>query len=402
MKWPIHALSFDASLLDETPGQKKLQRNQYSAQGPIAVVDQGQKLIGGYCTDEALAYTGPLPVIVFGDHTLALKYIDFPFILGADGVRVLSAKKLFEPKYLFYYLLSKKLKSQGYARHFKLLRELTFPLIPLSEQRRILDLLEQADELRRKRSEADEITAQILSSLFRKMFGDPVTNPNKWAIESLGRSVRFMSGGTPSKANSKYWEGEIPWVSPKDMKAMVIEDTEDHISKNAIKESATTLIPKGSAMIVVRSGILAHSVPVAMAGKDMAINQDLKALITDPNKFHPVYVLAWLISSKNQLLSCVKRGATVHSIDTGKLQGLPFITPPISTQNEFACRFEKIMAITVSQVSATRNIENLYQTMLHRAFTGELTAGWREAHMKELLAEMELQSKALNNLQVAA
>jgi type I restriction enzyme S subunit len=309
------------------------------------------------------------------------------------------------PEFVFWFLKSRQqqMLTQGVKRGATVhsiqsgfIESLLMPVPAPSEQRRIVEILQQADALRQKRSEADDLADRILTTLFRKLFGDPATNPNGWNSKPLGKSLRLASGGTPSKANPDYWKGAIPWVSPKDMKSVVISDTEDHISKEAVDGSATTLIPQGSAMIVVRSGILAHSVPVAIAAREMAINQDLKALIPDTKEFHPLYLLAWLIASKQLLLGCVKRGATVHSIDSGKFLSLPFIAPPRHTQEAFARQFENILQMEKSRATAGHYIENLFSTMLHRAFTGELTATWREAHFKELLAEMQKQSKALN------
>ncbi|QLQ24239.1 MAG: restriction endonuclease subunit S [Dechloromonas sp.] len=99
-----------------------------------------------------------------------------------------------------------------------------------------------------------------------------------WPTVTLGAVCQFRGGGTPSKAVEQYWRGSIPWVSPKDMKFDVVSDSIDHISQEAIDGSATALIPKNSLLMVVRSGILARTVPMAITGCDLAINQDLKAL----------------------------------------------------------------------------------------------------------------------------
>src|SRR5690606_25386531 len=100
-----------------------------------------------------------------------------------------------------------------------------------------------------------------------------------WETQSLGNAARFVGGGTPSKKNPKFWEGEIPWVSPKDMGDWRISDSEDHITEAAIESSATQLIPKRSILIVVRSGILARKLPVGLNDRVVALNQDMKALV---------------------------------------------------------------------------------------------------------------------------
>src|SRR5947207_3933723 len=97
-----------------------------------------------------------------------------------------------------------------------------------------------------------------------------------WRRAKIGELCQIRGGGTPSKAVKRYWQGDIPWVSPKDMKSDVVSDSIDHISREAIEGSAASLIPKGSVLIVVRSGILARIVPLAITGADVSINQDLK------------------------------------------------------------------------------------------------------------------------------
>jgi len=276
---------------------------------------------------------------------------------------------------------------------------LPFPFPATKEQGRIVELLDQADWLRLQRTEGDALGHQILPTLFRRSFGDPATNPKGWPTKPVRQALRMMSGGTPSKENAEFWNGNIPWVSPKDMKSVIISDTEDHITEDAIKNSAASLVPEGAAMMVVRSGILAHSVPVALAARSMAINQDLKGMAPNPEEtegLEPYYVLAWLLTSKQTLLGCVKRGATVHSIDSGSFQALPFMLPPPQVQEPFVRQFKELLALQVKQKESASMIENLFATMLHRAFTGELTAKWREAHVKELLAEMEQQARLLN------
>lgn len=107
--------------------------------------------------------------------------------------------------------------------------------------------------------------------------------PEDWQLKQIRHLCTSNGGGTPSKSNPKFWVGNIPWVSPKDMKVQYISDAEDHVSEDAVKQSSTKKIPTGSVLIVVRGMILAHSVPVAINTKVVTINQDMKALIPNGN-----------------------------------------------------------------------------------------------------------------------
>lgn len=100
----------------------------------------------------------------------------------------------------------------------------------------------------------------------------------EWPKARLADVAHIASGGTPSKANAAYWTGDIPWVSPKDMKTTRISDAEDHITRAAIDGSAAKVVGPGAVLAVVRSGILAHTFPVAIAERDVSFNQDIKAI----------------------------------------------------------------------------------------------------------------------------
>lgn len=133
----------------------------------------------------------------------------------------------------------------------------------------------------------------------------------------------FKHGGTPSKANASYWQGDIPWVSPKDMKLSFIIDTTDHVSGLAVENSAASVVLPGSILTVVRSGILAHSFPIAQIGRPLTFNQDIKAVIPFDESVSEDYVYWFLRSCENEVVSRgVKKGATVHSVQSGFIENL--------------------------------------------------------------------------------
>jgi type I restriction enzyme, S subunit len=133
----------------------------------------------------------------------------------------------------------------------------------------------------------------------------------------------FRHGGTPAKSNPSFWEGDVPWVSPKDMKQAVIDSATDYISAEAVENSATSIVPSGSILLVVRSGILAHSFPIAQVAKPVAFNQDIKAVTPTSADVIPDY-LYWFLRSQsmNVVARGVKKGATVHSVQSGFIESL--------------------------------------------------------------------------------
>ena len=152
-------------------------------------------------------------------------------------------------------------------------------------------------------------------------------------IVLLKELCQIRHGGTPSKANPAFWRGSIPWVSPKDMKASALADATDHISEQAVANSATSLVPEGSILVVARSGILVHSIPVAQAKRPLAFNQDIKALIPNADRIDPDYLFWFVRSQESELLARgVKKGATVHSLQSGVIENLRVPVPNLEQQ----------------------------------------------------------------------
>ena len=121
----------------------QIQAKEILKEGKISVVSQGQSLIDGY-SNETQKVINNIPVIMFGDHTRNVKYIDFPFVIGADGTKFLKPI-LCNEKYIYYlvYFIAQNLRNRGYARHYSLLKEEYLPLPPLAEQEKIVEIIEQ-------------------------------------------------------------------------------------------------------------------------------------------------------------------------------------------------------------------------------------------------------------------
>lgn len=127
------------------PTEKKTKQKEYLKSGQLPIVDQGKELVGGYTENVTKALSCTLPVIIFGDHTKAVKYINFPFGAGADGIKVLEPKEGILPKYLYYgtHYLTFKIVDKGYARHYQHIEKKDLPVPPLEDQHRIVTRIEE-------------------------------------------------------------------------------------------------------------------------------------------------------------------------------------------------------------------------------------------------------------------
>ncbi|MBL8554029.1 MAG: restriction endonuclease subunit S [Phenylobacterium sp.] len=206
--------------------------------------------------------------------------------------------------------------------------------------------------------------------------------PDGWRWELLGSLGDWYGGGTPSKANPAFWTGgSVPWVSAKDMKADYIDDAEDKITDEAIRNSAAKRIPSGSVVCVMRSGILKHSFPVAVTRRDVTINQDLRALHPRPD-VDPRFLAYYLRRTADDVLGeCSKNGTTVNSIEAGRLMRRPVPLPAPGTQRRIVDRIEELFTEIGegrrSYARACMQFDAYRRSVLQAAVMGDLTSDWR-------------------------
>lgn len=137
------SLSFAQAVEPVSDEGKRIDQRNYQPEGSLPVIDQGEKFIGGYTDDTTKSYTGPLPVVVFGDHTRRVKLVEMPFAIGAQGVKLLRPRECWSPRFFAYLLPTLPIPDRGYGRHYQYVRSLCFPCPPLDEQKRIVAEIEK-------------------------------------------------------------------------------------------------------------------------------------------------------------------------------------------------------------------------------------------------------------------
>ncbi|MFH0784791.1 MAG: restriction endonuclease subunit S [Pseudomonadota bacterium] len=243
---------------------------------------------------------------------------------------------------------------------------------PLDDQKRIAHLLGKVERLITRRKQHLQQLDDLLKSVFLEMFGDPVRNEKGWETLPFNKIGKFISGGTPSKGRDDFWDGNFPWVSPKDMKVSKIDDSIDHISESVFKETSLKRIAEGHLLIVVRGMILAHSFPVAINTVEIAINQDMKA-IKPVKGMNVIYLQNCLISQKRQILKLISTaGHGTRKFDSVAMQKLFIPKPSGDLQNQFATIVEKVESLKASYQQSLTDLESLYGAFSQKAFKGEL------------------------------
>ena len=179
--------SFDDLFVDKTKFGTKLKTMDYRSQGKNIIIDQGQALVAGY-TDRSEGIFDEVPVIIFGDHTRVLKYIDTPFFLGADGVKILRCRlEDANYKYLYYALKNAHIPNTGYNRHYKWLKEIFIKYPSYKEQENIVNTLDKISGTIEKRKKELSLFDNLIKARFVEMFGDPLnkSNANKYFVECV-------------------------------------------------------------------------------------------------------------------------------------------------------------------------------------------------------------------------
>ena len=215
------------------------------------------------------------------------------------------------------------------------IKKMVFELPPLEEQKKVINILDNLSLIIKNFEKELKKLDELTKARFVEMFGDPINNDKGWktaSVESL--CTEIYGGGTPSKAHPEYYkDGDIPWVSSKDMKCEVIKDSQIKINQLGVENSTARMVPVNSVIIVIRSGILKHTLPVAINAVPITINQDLKAFI--PNEL----VLAKFLSvqfkmHEKDILSGV-RAVTADNIEFNSLKQREMIVPPIELQQQY-------------------------------------------------------------------
>lgn len=201
--------------------------------------------------------------------------------------------------------------------------------------------------------------------------------PNGWTFLTMSEIGRWFGGGTPSKANPNFWtDGKIPWVSPKDMKFDLITDAQDHITEDAVAQSATNLVEAGSILIVVRSGILQHTLPIAVTQRQVALNQDIKAVKPLAHIRSDYLALALKAFERKILHTCTKTGTTVQSLELPVFLRFQIPVAPLPEQRRIVAEIERQFSRLDEGVAALKraqaNLARYRAAVLKAACEGKL------------------------------
>jgi type I restriction enzyme S subunit len=346
-------------------------------------INDGEKFISQEAVKKSAASVIPkdnvLIVSRVGIGKSAVNLIDIAISQDLTGV-ILDKKQIF-PDFLVRYLhdpiILQELKSSSRGSTIKGLQRsdlerIEIPLPPLTIQRKIIAVLEQAEAVKRTRQGADALSEALLQNVFRGMFGDPVRNEKGWEITTFGeccKSIRYGIGMPP-----QYSDEGIPFVRATNVKKGTI--SKKNLKYVSIEDSKTIekcRITEGN-LIVVRSGVntgdcayVPKKFEGALAGFDLVVEFD---------KLEPAQFFNFLINSEygKSKICLLKRRAAQEHLNSEQLSSLKVPNPPLALQQQFARIVQRVERIREEQVASGKEIEGLCEGLMARAFAGELVA----------------------------
>lgn len=373
------------SFVKNNIGRKnQIPAKEINSVGLFPVVDQGQKFIAGYCDDESKVIDFDLPLIIFGDHTRCFKYVDFPFVLGADGAKVLAPnKKLFDPKFYYFALLALELPGRGYNRHFKILKERNLPLPPFPKQKKIAHILSTVQRAIEAQERIIQTTTELKKALMHKLFTEGLRNepqketeiglvPESWEVVELGNMLNVAQYGLSVKGNA---EGNYPILRMTnqvdgqiiDHNLQYVEIGESDFEKFKVERGDILFNRTNSLDLVGRTAIFDIKGNFVFASY-------LIRLRTDTKQLDPFFLNSYFNTDEIQtrLKSIATRAVSQSNISATRLKGFPVPKPCLVEQKKivgYANALERKLAVHSSKLAQH---QNLFRSLLNELMTANI------------------------------
>ena len=365
----------------EQPQPYIVRGTEYDDSFPTPVLTAGQSFVLGYTNEkQGIKMASPEhPVIIFDDFTTSSHFVDFPFKVKSSAIKLLTLRDKNEDIHFAYQVLQNIAYTPvSHERHW-ISKFATFAtLMPecKSEMQAIGHFMSNLDDLITLHQRKYDKLVIFKKSMLEKMFpkdGESVpeirfagfTDP--WEQRKLENLASFGGGHTPSMADaSNYVDGKILWVTSQDVKQHYIENTTTMISE---KGAATlTLYPSDSIVIVARSGILRHTIPVAKLRKPATVNQDIKVIQTVDSCDSSWLLQYFIASNKTLLREYGKTGTTVESIDFAKMKSTALMVPYIEEQQTIGAFFSRLDSLITLHQRKLELLQNIKKSLLDKMF----------------------------------
>lgn len=385
----------------------KIKTKNASVVGRFPIIDQGQDFISGYTDDEEKVINIHAPVIVYGDHTRAIKWVYFDFVPGADGTKVLKAHDYLSARYAFYQLKALDIPDKGYSRHFKFLKELRFSIPPLAEQKVIAEkldtLLAQVETTKARLERIPEIIKRFRQSVLAAAVSGKLTE--EWR-ELNGITIDWQKGVFSDFAEIKHGFAFPSSCFTEAGKAVVLtpgnfleDGTLDFSNKRVVRASEfdKKWVLAVDDLVIVMTDLSQKKLILGVAAliddKNIYLHNQRIGLVEPANKNLNKRFLQCVINSQEfkKIVDDTSSGTLIQHTSPKKIGAVPVAIPSTDEQTEIVRRVEQLFAFadTIEQKTniALERVNNLTQSILAKAFRGELTADWRAANPELISGE---------------
>jgi len=369
--------------INKTTYANKIQRKNFLEKGNYPIVSQEKEIINGYWDNPKDLFKIKEPVIAFGDHTRIIKYIDFDFVLGADGVKVLQPNEVINSKYLYYYLKNIDLGNLGYARHYRILKEknIYFPT-SIEEQKRIVAILDKAfaaiDKAKENAQKNLKNAKELFESYLQEVFENKGSDWEEKTIQKVAKVINgFAFASKDFNPTNTVKSIKITNVGVKEF----VEEMNNYLPEKFKETLKEVKVKEGNIVIALTRTIIAAGLKVAVipASYDGALlNQRVAAIATDGNVINQRYLYNFLITDvvKKYVLNHVNI-LMQPNLSINDLKNLLVPCPSLKKQNEIVQKLdqlqEKTKALETIYQQKLANLEELKKSILQKAFNGELS-----------------------------
>ena len=365
---------FEDVFEDVTKRGTKIPKDQYLESGKYQIIDQGQSEIAGYTNDEQGIFTD-IPAIIFGDHTRVLKYVDKPFFLGADGVKLLKAKdKDANYKYLYYALRSAKIPDTGYNRHFKWLKEAEVPLPPKDQQVSIVATLDLVSKIISLYEQQLEKMDDLIKARFVEMFGDPVANTKGWRMAFIedvaSKEKNALKAGPFGSALKKeyYVESGYKIYGQEQVISGDPNYGDYYIDEERYRQLENCAVQAGDVLISL-VGTYGKLLIMPECFEPGIINPRLMKITFDKEKVNPYYFQHYFQSdSLKRSLADNTHGGTMDILNLGIVRKLKMPLPPVELQNEFVAFVDQVDKSKFAVQKALDEAQTLFDSLMQEYF----------------------------------
>ena len=353
--------------LEKVKYTKKLQTTEFLKEGSVPIISQEEDFISGYCDTPEDAFKIDTPVVIFGDHSRVLKYVDFDFVLGADGVKILKPKEDLNAKYLYHYLKWYNVPSMGYSRHYKFLKEIDLPIPPKITQIEIVSELDLLSGVIEKQKAQLEELDKLAQTIFYDMFGG-----KDWDYQPLKEITLTMgSGATPRGGNQSYKLSGISLIRSLNVhNNSFIYDELAYIDEEQARQLNNVIVESGDVLLNITGASVARCCLVPDNVLPARVNQHV-CIIRPMSKVNDVFLCHFLISKDAQidLLNLSRsNAATREALPKGLLETFLVPLPPLALQQEFASKIEAIESMKAKVRQSLKEAETLFNSRMDYFF----------------------------------